>query len=207
MDPNLVTAQIIEKSFISQITPFIIGFGGVILGALLSWLMMRWQIKKTLEMQKNNEKIELQNLYRIIKTGVTGYQKFMGKTANNIRMADNNKPVFFYTDPVSHRLPGYEEVLHLIVKIPNEQLLEAVMATNYSICDFGSSLQIHNNWFMEYEKSRQNAEKTKNEFDIREAELLLQKMSQSTNFVKKRYQVVEDNIAYLMKLLKSHLNN
>ena len=206
MDPNIVQVQIVGESLLSKIEPFVIGLSGVVLGAVLSWLMMRWQIKRSLEielkMRKDAEKVELQNLYRILKTGVTGYWKYMDSTVQNIKSADNNKPTFFYADPAAHRLPGYEEVLPLIMKISDVTLLEAVMATSHSIRDFGATLQMHNDWFREYNKSMWRARRTNDEVDTSEAELLLQWLSKSTDIVKERFQVVENNITHLSKLLE-----
>jgi hypothetical protein len=204
MDPNIVQVKIVEES-LSKIEPFVIGLGGVVLGAVLSWLMMRWQIKRSLEielkMRKDAEKVELQNLYRVLKTGVTGYLKYMNSTVQNIKSADNSKPIFFYANPATHRLPGYEEVFPLIMKISDVTLLEAVMATSHSIRDFGATLQMHNDWFREYNRSMWHARRTNDEVDTSEAEWLLQVLSKSTNNVKERFQGVEDNITHLSKLL------
>ena len=205
MDTNIVQMQIVGESLLSKIEPFVIGLGGVMLGALLSWLMMRWRMKLELKKQKDAEKVELQNLYRVLKTGVTGYWKYMGSTVQNIKSADNNKPTFFYADPAAHRLPGYEEVLPLIMKISDVTLLEAVMATSHSIRDFGATLQMHNDWFREYNKSMWRARRTNDEIDTSEAELLLQWLSKSTDIVKERFQVVENNITHLSKLLEKRV--
>ena len=211
MDPNIVTMQIVEESLISIIEPFVIGFGGVVLGALLSWLMMHWQMKRSrgleLEMREHDDKVELQNLYKIIKTGVQGYWKYLGTTVNNIRSADNKKPTYFYTVPASHHLPGYEETIHLIMKIPDVTLLEAVMATSHSIRDFGDTLQTHNNLFMEYNKSMWHARRTNDEVDISEAEMLLEWTSKSTDAVKELFQGVENNVTNLLELLEKSIKS
>ncbi len=205
MDPNIVQVKIVGESLLSKIEPFVIGLGGIVLGAVLSWLMMRWQIKRSreieLKMRKDAEKVELQNLYRVLKTGVTGYLKYMSSTVQNIKSADNSKPIFFYANPTTHRLPGYEEVFPLIMEISDVTLLEAVMATSHSIRDFGATLQMHNDWFREYNRSMWHARRTNDEVDTSEAEWLLQVLSKSTNNVKERFEGVEDNITHLSKLL------
>ncbi len=205
MDTNIVQMQIVGESLLSKIEPFVIGLGGVMLGALLSWLMMRWRMKLELKKQKDAEKVELQNLYRVLKTGVTGYWKYMSQTIQYIKSADNKKPTFFYADPAAHRLPGYEEVLNLIMKIPDVRLLEAAMATNHSIRDFGASLQIHNDYVNKYNESMWRARRTNDEVNTSKANLSLQWTSKSMDIVKERLQVVENNVTHLSKLLEKSI--
>ena len=210
MDPNVVQVQIVEESVLSTMMPLVIGLSGVMFGALLSWLMMRWQIKRSheleLRMRQEAEKIELENMYRILKTGVTGYWKYMGTTVQNIKSADNDKPALFAIDPASHRLPGYEEVLHLIMKIRDVRLLEAVMATNHSIRDFGAILQFHNDYlYLKYEESRLRAIHSKDKVDISQAQLILVQINESMRIVKKRLGVVEVNVTSLKKLLEEKI--
>jgi len=206
MDPNVVQVQIVEESMLSTMEPFLIGLGGVILGALLSWWMIRWQIKRSheleLRMRQDAENEELENMCRVLKTGVIGYWKYMETTVQEIKSTDNEKPAFFITDPAAHRLPGYEEVLHLIMKIRDVRLLEAVMATNHSIRDFGAILQVHNDYFfMKYQESRQRALHSNDEIDMSQAKLLLKWTSNSMGIVKKRLEVVESNVIWLRRLL------
>ena len=155
MDPNIVQVEIIGQSLLYEIVmPLSIGFGGTILGAILTWLMIRWQMKRSNEMEnqrrRETEAAELQNVCRSLLIGAKGYLKSFEGGKEDIKSMNEQIPSFIFGGPVANRLPGYQESRNLIMKIPDIRLLEAIMAAHYSISDFAAIVQANNDFYKKY---------------------------------------------------------
>ncbi len=206
MDPNIVQVQIVGESLLSDVMmPLVIGFGGVVLGAMLSWLTMRWQMKKSLELeterQRKAEKAELQNMYRSLLIGAEGYLGSMDSGRDKVKAINEEIPTFFLGGAVANRLPGYDENLHLIMKIPDVTLLNSVMAAHYSICELAAIIQTHNDYVNKYDECVWPARQTNDAVDQSRAKTAKERVSTSTCVVKQRFNVVEKNVKGLIELL------
>ena len=114
-------------------------------------------------------------------------------------------PTFIFGGPVAHCLPGYEESRDLIMKIPDVGLLEAVMATHYSICDFASIVQANNEFFKRYDESFWRLKHSNDKVDESQAKTLQKQTSVSMSTVKQRLDVVENNLNHLIELLNESI--
>lgn len=206
MDPNIVQVEIVGESLLSDVVmPLAAGFGGIMLGAMLSWLMMRWQMKRSLELEIRRrteaESAELQNVYRSLLIGVEGYWTSIEGGRKDIMSVNEQVPTFIFGGPVAHRLPGYDESRNLIMKIPDVGLLESVMATHYSISDFAAIVQAHNEFFKRYDESFWRFRHSSDDVDKSQARTLKEQTSLSVRTVKQRLNVVENNVKHLIELL------
>ncbi|MBN2138266.1 MAG: hypothetical protein JW720_10695 [Sedimentisphaerales bacterium] len=207
MDPNIVQVDIVGFSLVSDvIIPFASAIVGVVVGAIGSFLLIRWQVKRSHELeikrQKDNEAGELQNMYKSLLAGAKGYWQSIGPYEKTINSLKRKNPTFLFGGPVSHSLPGYEENVHLIPRIKDRQLLEMVMASHYSIGDFTRVMVGHNNLFKEYEDSHWRAIRSKDTVDRSQAEQRLEELKVTTDTVQQRFECMKNNLTDMIDLLQ-----
>ena len=206
MDANIVQVQIVGESLFWRILPLLIGFVGVVVGATVSYLTVRWQTKRSYrletERREKAEEAELQNAYRSLLIGAEGYWGSMDSGRDKVKAINEEIPTFFLGGPGANRLPGYDENLQLITKIPDVTLLDSVMAAHYSICELAAIIQTHNDYVNKYDECVWRARQTNDAVDQSRAKTVREWVSTSTSVVKQRFNVVEKNVKGLIELLR-----
>jgi hypothetical protein len=126
----------------------------------------------------------------------------MDSGRDKVEAINEEIPTFVLGGPVANRLPGYDENLHLITKIPDVALLNSVMAAHYSICELAAIIQTHNDYVNKYYECVWRARQTNDAVDQSRAKTVREWVSISTGVVKQRFKMVEGNVNGLIELLQ-----